>query len=259
MKSDENLELLDREIQTLNEYFKEINISPYLERPDEFYEQQGINLKQLRRILFNNPLEHYTNYLIFVGYEFFVMQSDRIMSTSAILSNNVYNARLLLFLRNTPSNKIEISVCSNLNIKHTTHEKSIINAIKNELEHSFEKLLNVGTEINNKISNDQLLDYIESKEKIAFRKGAPYSKHKVAAFAELLIFLAYYKENEFIDPYKQAETSNANCELIHDYLVFWRLIDKKEKIKNQKKKSFVTPHNYIRQLIINLRKQRDNR
>lgn len=95
------------------------------------------------------------------------------------------------------------------------------------------------------------------------KKGAPVKNKKIAEFAELLLYLPSINDPNSKNPYKFNKYNNEDCRIIHDYLVFWGLIENKKKdnqINSEKVNDpYSTPHNYIRSLINNLRKQRESK
>jgi hypothetical protein len=113
------------------------------------------------------------------------------------------------------------------------------------------------------------LDNIISKENpIKVKKGAPPKNQFIGTLAEVILCIIKFdqyledvnaynqldlKERmQAIEPRKTVKLSNSDCNIIHDILVAWELIDD----KSNNTLNTVTPVDYIKGLIKNIRKQR---
>lgn len=231
----------------LNALFGKIRIPKYVNRTDIYYIDKGFDVGKLRKDLYKTDLEDYTNHLIFAGFEFKMLQESEFEGTLIRLKEEVTNAKILKVLRDISHSRLSFSLNNfNKGILHVS-SKVITEAIQEALEKQFEKQ---DGELYVKISDEELKNFIIREEAIAFRTGAPSIMHRIAKLAEILIFLIHYEENFNFTPETIDTFSNKDCRLVHDYLVFWGLIEDKS-YQN-------INHIYIRTMISNLRRQRKN-
>lgn len=237
----------------LNTFFEIIKIPKYHYRPDSFYMNSRYDIEALKYLLKKTSLEYLTNYLIFAGYEFRQIQDRLTESTQVVLGRKVHEAKILRFIRNVPKEKIRIRIYNHTE-DHDTRRLDIIESVQLCLEKTFETENPNDPNIFIKISDYDLNELILKDERVAFRKGAPYVVHRVAKFAELLLFFIHYNTDEICpsNPHNFTGFDSSDCRLVHDYLLFWHLIANK---KIEKRNYDIRPK-YIRSMITNLRKQR---
>lgn len=96
--------------------------------------------------------------------------------------------------------------------------------------------------------------YKELKAKHKPKVGAKAKNDNIASLSERISYLIRLKrflEQSEHDDISKFPISNKDCRLIHEYLVFWRLLESKSTSNNT-----TTPDNYIKALIKNYRQHR---
>lgn len=163
-------------IQDLNTYFKIIDIPEYIERHDPFYIDKKVPVKELYFLLDKTPLERFTKYLLFAGWEY---MEKPIVKMNEMQMQKVSNARLLLFLRENEKSKtdINISLFTNEKPKYNTKDENLINNIQYYLEDYFFEVFANEFQDHKKITNEKLKLYIENRIN---HRGAPKKNTRIA-------------------------------------------------------------------------------
>lgn len=245
-------------IPELNTFFSKIGIPEYEERSFDFY-SKFYDVEELLFILSKTPLKVFSNYLLFAGHEFRLIEDNNKKSKTYDLEA-LQNAQLLLFLRKCTAKEVDptIEIYSSEKernkSKYKTGTREIISILKNSIEEKFRIKYSLNFDVNNQ-ENKILEDFISKQRKLVIRRGKPQKNHLIAQFALILLSLIYH---DYAIINKVEGYSNKDCRLIHDYLAFFKIIDDKrllaERLNSKGAKSKITPHNYIRSLVNNYRK-----
>jgi len=229
----------------LNDLFLTVGVSNYEEV--EGFDCNNFNMIMKRNIAF----EKYSNALWFIGMQTYINRNE-----SSFLGFNLERRKfndnlperelmiLLLALRNSKSPELTLKLSTpKTNIK--TSNSNLIIALKSHLEsirlgHSNKFLKDV--------SDFDLSNLINEKKPLPRKRGAINKKFKVATLAIALVCILHW--NEYILTKKRFDIkfSDEDCNLIYEYLLFWKLIEDKEADQT----TTTLKKNYIRTMIRNI-------
>lgn len=249
----------------LDEFFEQIGVPKYEERPYEFYKSKGFQLEELEFILAKTPLQVFYKYILFAGYEFKLVEQKQ-KKQSVYKKEDLNKAEMLLFLRKITASKenkdVIIEVHSNekdkFKTKYKVQSKAIANELKLVLMEYFKKEHKMKFNVDN-LDNRIIIEFIADERRKIIKRGKPQKNNSIAQFAENLLFMIYH---DSAISNKVEKFTNRDCRLIHDCLSYFEIIEDKSRKKLRAKDELsyvkVSRHNYIRTLINNYRKQKNN-
>ena len=233
----------------------------YQYKSEEYYLSLGVKVEEIKDLAITYELKKYTNYLLFLGYEFKQLQLLPADIYEKRETDRLTNAKLLQFLRNKFWGDVTLKFLSTKNENNVKLENifklennvEAIKALKFGLEKTFEIKDYENPTLNENISDIKLNDYIENGNKKILKSGAKNKQRRIARLAEFILFVMYYETNKYEKPQDIIKFTNKDCRFVHDYMLLWYFIEDKD-FRNIKKTD--TRHNYIKSLIVNLRDQR---
>ena len=227
----------------------------YYYKSEEFYTSLGVKVEEIKDLAITYELKKYTNYLLFLGYEFTQLQLLPAHLYEKPQTDKLINAKLLQFLRSTSQDDITLKILSakNENTFKLDNNVEAISALQSGLEKIFLIKNYQFPTLSENISDAQLNDYIENESKKLLKSGAKNKQRRIARLAEFILFVMYYETKKYEKPQDVITFTNKDCRFIHDYMLLWDFIENKD-FRSIKKTD--TRHNYIKSLIVNLRDKR---
>ena len=254
------------DLYDLNDYFSNIGIPHYYYRPNKFYNDNGINVARLNRLFVKTDYESFTNYLIYLAWEFNCLLNEKTKNDLSIEAE-LENAKMLRYLRKniTKKHTLILSFKPKERVKSTNVE--IIYNIKEYLEKHFEEKVETVVKADDGVKEVKV-EYFPIKENFLDLKikrlsyqtktqGAPPKNKKLDEFVELLLYLGSFQKANGMNPHTFSDYSSKNFHHVFDYLLDTGILNNIFSLQNKSIDSLKsTPYDYIRSLVNNLRRQR---
>lgn len=258
--------------EILNHLLSKIGIKNLIIHQKAFYIQNGIEFEKFEKILIKADLEQVT-YIIAAVCWHVKTAKDRSLPREKVhnrlrkeqykyFQKKISEAETLKML--LLNNNLKIQISDIYQVREITDE-DLLNILINTYDiRIFDGKAPQTIEL--KIN---ALDNIISKgNPIKVKKGAPPKNQFIGTLAEVVLCMIKFEQysesvNAYklldlkekmksIEPRKTVKFSNSDCNIIHDIFVVWELIDD----KRNNTLNTVTPVDYIKGLINNIRKQR---
>jgi hypothetical protein len=246
------------DLYDLNDYFSHIGIPHYYYRPNKFYNDNGINVAKLKRLFVKTDYESFTNYLIYIAWEFNCLLNEE-KKKDLSLEVEFENAKMLKYLRNNISKKHTLSLSFKPKERVKSTNPELIKVIKDYLERQFATIVKkedneiIYYNIHDAFLNKKIKQNSTQTKKL----GAPSKNRKLDELVEILLYVGSLKKANGENPHTFNDYSSANFHLIFDYLIVTGILNKIFSSQGKSVDSLKsTPYDYIRSLINNLRHKR---
>lgn len=256
----------------LNQLLSKIGISNLEFHDEDFYKKNGVKFDKFKKILIKADLEQSVGLLAALCWQV-KHTEERLLPREKVHKKikqeqyefhkkKISDANILNMLLSNKNLKLQISdIYQAVDIT----EEQILDFIRDIFD---SRTFGTNSPQTKELKQIALDEIISKGNPITIRKGAPPKNQYLGTLAEVILCIIkfeQYSENvkkynsleiqekmKSIDPRKSVKISNSDCINIHDILVFWELMDD----KSNNTVNTVTPVDYVKGLIKNIRMQR---
>ena len=258
--------------EILNQLLSKIGIKNLIIHERDFYLQNGVEFVKFEKILIKADLEQISYQIAALCWHVKTTE-DRSLPSEKVhkrtrqeqfenYEKKITEAEILKML--LLNNYLKLQISDIYQVKQIT-DKAIINTLIDTYD---SKVFGANSPNTIELKLKELEKIIDKGNPIKVKKGAPAKNQFIATLAEVILCIMKFEQfaervnaykmldikekKNAVEPRKTVKFSNSDCNIIHDILVAWKLIDD----KRNNTINTVTPVDYIKGLINNIRKQR---
>lgn len=263
---------LEKNNEILNRLLSKIGIKNLIVHQKAFYIQNGIEFEKFEKILIKADLEQVTYIIAAVCWHIKTAKDRSLPREKAhkrlrqehyeYYQKKISEAETLKML--LLNNNLKLQISDIYQVREITDE-DLLNILINTYDI---RIFGDNAPQTTELKINALDNIISKGNPIKVKKGAPSKNQFIGTLAEVVLCIIKFEQYsesintynmldikgkmQAIEPRKTIKFSNSDCNIIHDILVAWELIDD----KRNNTINTVTPVDYIKGLINNIRKQR---